>query len=415
MNEDKTIKLQIFKFKMYGFLKNLRFFDPYLIVYLLANELTYLEIGLLYSIREVIVYLFEVPSGVIADRYGKKLELSLCFVFYIFSFGFFFIGGDYYIFAIAMILFGFGEAFRSGTHKAMIMSYIEHKEIKASKSEIYGSTRAFSMLGSALSSLLSIVLIIILPDIKWFFIIVMIPYTLDLFLILSYPHFLNERRAVSFNFKDFIKENYLSVLYVFKNKKIVKVLLSSSLYNGTFKTLKDYIQPILLISSIGLFYNYQFDNIDETYLSLGVIYAVIYLISAIASKNSSLVGNKFGHNNTINIAWLVLGLSSLLVSGFIDNGIIVGIGFIIMYVVTNIRRPLMVEKVGDLIVKTKRASVLSIESQLTSLLIIVLAPALGFIADQYSIQLMMFVVGVTLGFGYLVIRLQIGVTNYKTS
>lgn len=389
MTNEIEIRRQIFKFKMYGFLKNLRFFEPYLVVYLLISNLDLLEIGLLYSIREIIVYIFEIPSGVIADRYGKKLELVLCFIFYILSFAFFFIGGTFYIFVIAMVLFGFGEAFRSGTHKAMIMAYLERRDIKSSKSEVYGSTRAFSMLGSSLSSLISIGLIFVLPDIKWFFIIVMIPYTLDLLLILSYPSCLNERRDVSFSFKEFIKENIASITYVFKNKKLVKVLLSSSGYNGTFKTLKDYIQPILLASGIGLFYFIDSDKIDDTYLTLGVLYAIVYFISAIASKYSSVFASKVGLEKTIDLAWLGFGLSVLLISIFNDNIVLVGIAFIFMYIATNIRRPLMVEKVGNKITQSKRASVLSIESQFTSLLVIVLAPLLGFIAEYYSIRLMM--------------------------
>ncbi|MFK5883381.1 MAG: MFS transporter [Candidatus Izemoplasma sp.] len=405
MNEEISVNRQIFKFKMYGFLKNLRFYDPIFFIFLLENN-TFLEIGLLFSIREAIVYIFEVPSGVIADMYGKKLELAMCFVFYILSFGFFFIGGEYYIFVIAMILFGFGEAFRSGTHKAMIMSYIEHKELKQTKSEIYGSTRAFSMLGSAMSSLVFIGLLIVLPELKWFFIIVMIPYVLDLLLILSYPNFLNEKQDVSFNFKDFLKQNYLSVVYVFKDKELVKVLLSSSFYNGVFKSIKDYIQPILLISSAGLFLSYEFESIDNTFLSLGIIYAVIYFISAIASKQSSRVGNKLGLDKTLDLAWLGFGVSTILVSIFIDNGIVVGVGFIMMYIVTNVRRPLMVGKVGDKIISTKRASVLSIESQFTSLVVIVLAPILGLIVDNYSIKTLMQSMSIILIGLYVIIAVQ---------
>ena len=97
---------QILKFSMYGFLKNLRFFEPYLIIYLLSFDISLFQIGILYSIREIITYIFEIPSGIIADQYGKKSELMMCFVFYIISFVFFFIGTKYSIIIIAMIFFG---------------------------------------------------------------------------------------------------------------------------------------------------------------------------------------------------------------------------------------------------------------------------------------------------------------------
>lgn len=85
IKEDKLI----WKFCFYGFFKNLKFFEPYLFIYLLSKDLSFLEIGILYSIREAFKYIFEVPSGIIADNYGKRNELMTCFLFYIASFVFF--------------------------------------------------------------------------------------------------------------------------------------------------------------------------------------------------------------------------------------------------------------------------------------------------------------------------------------
>lgn len=101
----KDFRFQIFKFEMYGFLKNLRFFEPYLIIYLTISGLSLFYVGLLISIREIVIYVFEIPSGVIADMYGKKVELIMCFVFYILSFFIFFIATSFWMFAIAMTLF----------------------------------------------------------------------------------------------------------------------------------------------------------------------------------------------------------------------------------------------------------------------------------------------------------------------
>jgi hypothetical protein len=53
----------------------------------------------------------------------------------------------------------------------------------------------------------------------------------------------------------------------------------------------------------------------------------------------------------------------------------------------------MIEKIGDATLDNKRASVLSIESQFTSLIIAFLAPMLGLIADLYSISLMLSIFG----------------------
>ncbi len=87
---------QVWKFCFYGFLKNLKFFEPYLLIYLINLGMSLFNIGILYAIREAVVYIFEVPSGIIADTYGKKKELMICFTFYVISFAFFFIANNFF-------------------------------------------------------------------------------------------------------------------------------------------------------------------------------------------------------------------------------------------------------------------------------------------------------------------------------
>ncbi|PKP55444.1 hypothetical protein CVT91_15700, partial [Candidatus Atribacteria bacterium HGW-Atribacteria-1] len=48
---------QIRKFCLYGFLKNLRFFEPYLYIYLIqVVHLNLFQIGTLFSIRGIVIY-----------------------------------------------------------------------------------------------------------------------------------------------------------------------------------------------------------------------------------------------------------------------------------------------------------------------------------------------------------------------
>ena len=47
--------IQYARFSAYGFLKNLQFFEPFLILHLLAIGVSYLEIGTLYAVREITI------------------------------------------------------------------------------------------------------------------------------------------------------------------------------------------------------------------------------------------------------------------------------------------------------------------------------------------------------------------------
>jgi len=49
-----TKDLQYVKFCAYGFLKNLRFFDAFFILFLVDKGLSYTQIGVLYGVREIV-------------------------------------------------------------------------------------------------------------------------------------------------------------------------------------------------------------------------------------------------------------------------------------------------------------------------------------------------------------------------
>ena len=372
---------QIFKFSMYGFLKNLKFFEPYLIIYLLSFNISLFQIGILYSIREIITYIFEIPSGIIADQYGKKNELMLCFVFYIISFVLFFIGAKYSIIVIAMIFFGLGEAFRSGTHKSMILTYLERNDWFSHKTFVYGRTRSFSLLGSSISSFISIIFILSLPATRWIFLITIIPYILDFFLIYSYPSYLNEKKINTFNLIEFFNLLKAYIKSIFKQKFLLKIILSSSSYDALFKTIKDYIQPILLILLVT-----NSDTRIKVYL--GIIYGVFYIFSSFASKNVFRIVNKIPSINLMNSSYFVqgIGMLSIAMTIYFKWPLLSVIIFFVLYVLKDARRPVFVDLSSDHMKKFERATVLSVESQFRSIIIIIIAPLFGYLSDVLGLD-----------------------------
>lgn len=380
---------QIIKFCFYGFFKNLKFFEPYLLIYLIALGSSLFHIGVLFAIREIIVYIFEVPSGIIADHFGKKKELILCFAFYIVSFVFFFLGTTWSIY-LAMIFFGLGEAFRSGTHKAMIISYLEHMNWDDEKTFVYGRTRSFSLLGSALSSLFSILLILNISHIRFIFLIAIIPYIADMLLILSYPDSLDEAKGGKMTLKEF-KDIGVGHIKSFKgNKELKKVVVSSALYDGIFKTIKDYIQPVMLtmILTVGSGYLGGFDHTKQSEIILGIMYFFFYICSSYASRNLYKLTKRVKHEWLYNGAYLINGILCALITVFIVKNALIGvlISFLLLYVLKDGRRPLFVELSARYMKKSERATVLSMESQIAAIIMVVAGPLLGFIADTYSIS-----------------------------
>ena len=55
--------------------------------------------------------------------------------------------------------------------------------------------------------------------------------------------------------------------------------------------------------------------------------------------------------------WILSGISLMILGFYIDYLVAVLIVFLLLYVYLNIRKPLMIEKIGDAVDKEKRASV----------------------------------------------------------
>lgn len=378
---------QYYKFCFYGFLKNLRFFEPFLLLFLLAQGMTYLQIGILISIREIGRNLLEIPAGIISDTIGRKKTMISCFIFYILSFATFYFGHAYGIFVLAMIIYALGDSFRTGTHKAMIFDYLRIKGWSDQKVYYYGHTRSYSQIGSAVSSLIAAVLVFFSGNYRVIFLYTVIPYILDLILIASYPNNLNGPIA-SFKKEKIIKnfkKVFLDFINSFRRKKTLRAVANLSLHTGYYQALKDYLQPVIRTLSLSLPVMVAWQDKQRTAVFIGVIYFVIYLLTAYASRHAGKFSSKFDRLilplNITLLAGLIFGIFSGLF--YVWGLLILSVVFyIVIYINENLRKPVGIGFVTEVINNDILATVLSAESQAHSLIAAALAPLIGFVADQ---------------------------------
>lgn len=382
--------LQYFKFCSYGFLKNLRFYEPFLVLYFLENGLSFLQIGFLYSIREISRNLLEIPAGILADAFGRKRTLATSFIFYILSFGLFFFSKSYTGFAFSMILYALGDAFRTGTHKAMIFDYLDLKGWKDQKVYYYGHTRSWSQMGSALSALIAATFVFVTGSYRLVFLFSMVPYFLDIILISSYPSELNgstvtfRRSNILSIMKQVISDFYRS----FRDKQMVKAIFNLSAYTGFYTGIKDYLQPVLEALALSLPVFIMLGSEKRTSLVVGLVYFCVYFITSFASRSSGGFAKRFSHLSIPLNFTLLAGLFAGLLSGlffYLDYKLVSVIFFLLVYMVENLRKPLGIAYVSENVKKSVLASVLSTESQAHSLIGALLAPLAGLIADNYGI------------------------------
>ncbi len=386
-----------YRFAAYGFLKNLRFFEPFIILIFRAGGLSFLQIGLLYSIRDLTNNLMEIPTGVLADTFGRRRAMVLAFTSYILSFFIFYQFDDFSIYALAMVLFGLGEAFRSGTHKALILEYLKHQDMLDLKVSYYGRTRGASQLGSAFNSLIAAGLLFSTGNYRTMFLAATIPYLLDLFNLATYPKFLDgEIVTQRGTLWGQAKETFGDFTGLFRDGQAMRGILNSASFTALFKITKDYLQPILETFALGLPILLFVDDVKRSGVVVGVIYFFIYLLTSYASRHSDRASGRFGSlTSAINMTFLV-GVGLLFIAGLTTWGervvvsILVFLGF---YVLQNLRKPMNVAYISDQISQRVMASGLSVEAQFTTILVAVFAPILGALADAFGVGLALAVLG----------------------
>ena len=393
--------MQYFKFCMYGFLKNLRFFEPFLLLILLGKGLSYLEIGTLYAAREISINIMEIPSGLLADTVGRRLTMVFSLLSYIVSFLIFYAVSSYFLLFFAMIAFAFGDAFRTGTHKAMIFDYLHSKGWDSQRTYYYGHTRAWSQWGSALSALVAAVLVFWQGSYKSVFLFTTIPYTLNLFLILSYPKYLDgphhtDERKVSEIFMTVLRSLVASI----KDPRLMRTIANQSLYSGYYKACKDYLQPILKTLALSLPVLLSFEEESRTALMVGLVYALLYGATAFVSSRSGAFARRFGELATpLNLTMLV-GIALGLFSGLFLHLTWVSLAVVLylgIYVLENLRKPMGITYVSERMKQDSLASALSVESQAESLVAAGIALLLGLFSTLFGVGMGILVVSALCG------------------
>jgi len=389
---------QYLKFCLYGFLKNLRFFDAFFILFLMQKGLSFTQIGMLYAIREITINIFEIPSGIIADTFGRKTALAGSFLIYIISFVSFHYAINFWLFLSGFVLFGIADAFRSGTHKGMIMHYLEMNNWQNQKINYYGHTRSWSQKGSAISALLAGLLVFFTGNYHYIFLVSIIPYLINFLLILSYPNKLNKvQNKLKKKHVLRIKHALKRMLKVLKYPNVLKIINTTSIYTAYLKAIKDYIQPLMLqvVAMLPIFY--QLDVKKKNGLFIGVIYFIIYLLTAKASKIAPRVVEK--NKKRIAYITLLIGFAFGVSTGLFYNynlWVLSLIAFIGIYIIENIRKPILTGFIAEEVPNEILTSVISVQSQLKTIMTAILAFVFGLCVDYFGIGKAFLIISLTL-------------------
>ncbi len=377
------------RFCLYGFLKNQKYYEPFLIIAFISYGMNFALIGMLIAFREIWVNLLEIPSGAVADVFGRRKSMIVSFLAYIVFLIIMACGQQIWLLFTAMFFYAIGDAFRTGTHKAIIFSWLEHEGRSDEKTEIYGLTRSWSKLGSAVSIPIAVaVLFFSAPNnYSMIFLLCIVPYLINIVNFMKYPAYLDGASRQERSLVEVAKVTWRTLKYIVTFVPLRRLLIHAMSFEGLFKVSQSYLQPLIKFMVLGVPVLLYWNDQQRTAVMVGLVYFVLYLSSSFASRRAGKFVQILGGGvATAKRLWTLYVMSFMLIvfGVIIGYNSIVIVAFIILAIVQNLWRPMLVSRCAEVSDPKELATVLSVESQLKAVFTAIVAPLLGFWVDSLA-------------------------------
>jgi len=376
---------------LFKFLKGFMFFLPIYALYLQQELFTVFNVSLIISIGALSVVIFEVPSGSIADLFGRKKTLILSSILAIIALVFLAMGGDIIFFIIYAIINALSESLISGTDVAMMFDTLKanssSKKIARAIAEVspkrllkwipegirnptfkkaIGINNSMWPLGASIGAIIGGILASYSLRLPVLVTIIPFMFAMLVTLFLIEPPYEKEKH------KDIFLHMFKSTKLILGNKQVLILMLTGLLFHS-FGEVSHQLKPIF----------FAFKGISVEYF--GLFFAATFAFSFIGALLSQKVSDKFGNKNALIMTVILsatIGLLATLVFG-LTAGVLIALTSIFWA----IRWPIVTYLLNLEVSSKNRATVLSLGNFSNSLGLAVAAPFFGYLVDVFNINI----------------------------
>lgn len=362
---NKEYKKNIWKYYIFVFFKKLSFILPIFVLFFLENGLTLTQAMFLFTVLATIGVILEIPSGVFADLYGRKLSLILGSILLFAGFFLRAAGTNFKGFLIAAIVLGVGFSFISGADSAFL--YDSLKEIKKENlfKKIAGTCFFLNSGAMALGALIGGFLTIYGLRTVHYAMLIPMAILIVVSLTLKEPNI--HKKIIKSNYFKHLKEG---LVFSFTHKKVRNLILFSGFMIG------------IMLASHGLFQPYM-QQVGINLTNFGWIYMILLVISAFFAKTAYLIEGKIGEKSSIILIPSTLIIQFTLLGLFPIYWI-----FLFLFIGEfswGFSRPLIGHYINRHVASSHRATILSIDAMGYQLIGAILSPLVGYFADLWSL------------------------------
>lgn len=346
------------------------------ILFFIQNGLSLLQIGLLESIFHGTSLLCEIPSGMLADRFSYKTNLYLARLASIGSSILILFGqGNFWIYALAMMINAWSYNFDSGTSTA----FLYDSAVEAGQKDRYLQISSFLSGVAEVTRTLGTVVagFFIHGALAWTYLIAIGLSFLSIILIyfMKEPMAKREKNEV-LTFKMIVQQ----VRKEWQEKPVLFYWMLTYQLVGTLMCM--------------FYFYYQQKISDLAGWQVSLVMLIGSGLNLLAVYVASQIGKKWNSNRVFPTLVALTGLSLLLVfSG-------TPFAFLLVYLLTDtlyaVYQPIYFNDLQGYLPSSVRATMLSINSMLFSLSMIVIFPLTGWLIDRWGLVAVFLVLGLIL-------------------
>ncbi len=373
MDFSKNIKTYYF----YSTFAELLILGPILVLFLIAKGLSFTEIMLLQSISAIAVVLFEVPTGAVADKIGRKESILLGALLWAISLGFYVVGKSFPMFILAEVIFSLGATFKSGADNALLYDSLKVMGREKEFQSIEGKARSFALYAQAIGSIIAGFVYEVNVNLPFIISAVFMLVTIIITLRFKEPPIEGKVGKYGINYIEQIKE---SGKFILSHEKIKAIIIFTMMFFIFYRTAFFYYQPYMEAVKIPVRY-------------FGIIFFVFNITAAFASKRSHWIMDKTKPRTLtfmallMIISFVLMGLTKVWFGVF---------AILFQQVARGIYRPVTTKYLNKHIPSDKRATVLSFQSLACNLSVAIAFPLMGVLKDHENIFTTHMVMGIAM-------------------
>ncbi len=337
------------------------------IIVLFYNEcgLDLADIFILKSVYSIAMVSLEIPTGYLADVWGRRNCLIAGCIFCFFGFTNYSLSDTFLAFFMSEILLGFGQSLVSGADSALLYDTMIHYRKEESYLKYEGRVTMVGNFSEAFAGIFSGLLA---------------AYSLRLpFYVQSGIAFIGIPAAFALTehaAKTKIENSFANIVKIIKyslftNKELCYNIMFSGVIGAATLTMAWFVQPLLI-------------ELDTPTTWFGIIWTILNLTVGISALYSDRLDQKLGSNKMY--AFILF----FIVGGYVAvsfNISYTGLVFLFFfYIVRGFATPILKGYINQITFSEMRATVLSIRNFVIRLMFAAMAPLVGWLHDLYSLS-----------------------------